>query len=251
MSKTRQLKDSVLVTGSSGPVGVSLVARLLDVGYFVVGFDIKEPKIGPGPDLFVTVDLSDSAASREAVREVLGKSALSHIVNNAAVTPERAGSGFSSRFALQSDEAFVAAMMVNLLAPFSIVNEVVRLQPDTLRSVVNIGSTYGMVGPNLSIYEGSDLGNSAAYAATKGGVIQLSRYLATVLAPTTRVNSVSPGGISRNQPGVFKEQYSRLVPLGRMNSEEETANAVVFLLSDEASYITGQNLAVDGGWTAW
>ena len=251
MKKLQEHENSVLITGSSGPLGATLISRLRGLGYFVVGFDLLEPDSNAAPNVFVRVDLSDTAVTREAIRKITQEIELSHIINNAAVTPERAGPGFSVGFAQQSDEGFVVAMMVNLLAPFSIVNEVVRLQPEALRSVVNIGSTYGMVGPNLSIYEGTDLGNSAAYAVTKGGVIQLSRYLATVLAPTTRVNSVSPGGISRNQPAVFKEQYSRLVPLGRMNSEEETANAVVFLLSDEASYITGQNLAVDGGWTAW
>ncbi len=243
--------ETVLVTGSSGPLGSVLSKRLVNLGYEVVGFDLLPPERGVEPTVFVTVDLSNPSEVRTAVQEMLRLRPIHHIVNNAAVTPERAGPGFSSRFEEQSDDAFIAAMQVNLLAPFSIVNEVVRHSENPLKSVVNLGSTYGMVGPNLSIYEGTTMGNSVAYAATKGGLIQLSRYLATVLAPKTRVNTVSPGGIFRNHPETFERQYSKLVPLGRMNTEEETVHAIIFLLSDQASYITGQTIAVDGGWTAW
>lgn len=245
------ISETVLVTGSSGPLGSVLTKSLVRIGYEVVGFDLLSPREGFEPTVYMAVDLSKPSVVRSAVQDVLGLRPIHHIVNNAAVTPERAGPGFSSRFEEQSDDAFIAAMQVNLLAPFSIVNEVVRHSDNPLKSVVNLGSTYGMVGPNLSIYEGTTMGNSVAYAATKGGVIQLSRYLATVLAPKTRVNTVSPGGIFRNHPEIFENQYSKLVPLGRMNTEEETVNAIVFLLSDQASYITGQTLAVDGGWTAW
>jgi NAD(P)-dependent dehydrogenase (short-subunit alcohol dehydrogenase family) len=242
--------EVVLVTGSSGPVGSVLCEKLISRGYRVIGLDLSEPK-QIQPTKFVKVDLAETAVLREAIADVLKEFPINHIVNNAAVTPERAGPGFSSQFDEQSDEAFRAAMEVNLLAPFAIVSEVVRREKSSLKSIVNLGSTYGMVGPNLSIYEGTSMGNSVAYAATKGGIIQLSRYLATVLSPNIRVNSVSPGGIYRNHPESFASNYSRLTPLGRMNTELETVNAIMFLISDESSYITGQNLAVDGGWTAW
>lgn len=246
----KQSGEVVLVTGSSGPVGSVLCKELLNEGYRVVGFDLSEPKTVQ-PTSFVKVDLAETTLLREAIANVLTEFPINHIVNNAAVTPERAGPGFSSKFDEQTDEAFRAAMDVNLLAPFAVVSEVVRRNKADLKSIVNIGSTYGMVGPNLSIYEGTPMGNSVAYAATKGGVIQLSRYLATVLGPDIRVNSVSPGGIYRNHSDVFSTNYSRLTPLGRMNTEQETVNAILFLLSDKSSYVTGQNLAVDGGWTAW
>lgn len=241
----------VLVTGSAGPVGSALCTELQKRGYVVVGMDLAPHDPTFNVDHYMETDLAEPDGVRATLADFLKSSPINHIVNNAAVTPERAGPGFSSAFDQQSDEAFLAAMKVNLLAPFSIVNQVVRTSREHLKSVVNIGSTYGMVGPNLSIYEGTSMGNSAAYAATKGGVIQLTRYLATVLAPDVRVNSVSPGGIFRNQPESFAQKYSALTPLGRMNTEEETVRAIVFLLSDESSYITGQNLAVDGGWTAW
>ena len=242
---------TVLVTGSSGPLGSILVSLLLAENYEVVGFDLAPPNVESAPTRHVTIDLADSVALRQAVRDTAREQPIHHIVNNAAVTPEQAGPGFSSDFELQTDEAFRAAMAVNLHAPFTIVSELVKVQKDQLKSIVNIGSTYGMVGPNLSIYEGTRMGNSAAYAASKAGLIQLTRYLATVLAPTTRVNTVSPGGIFRNHSELFERKYSELTPLGRMNTEEETVQAILFLLSDKASYITGQTLAVDGGWTAW
>jgi NAD(P)-dependent dehydrogenase (short-subunit alcohol dehydrogenase family) len=95
------------------------------------------------------------------------------------------------------------------------------------------------------------LGSPAAYAASKGGLLQLTRWLATVLAPEIRVNAVSPGGVLRGQPEAFVRRYETRVPLGRMATEADLKGAVAYLASDAAAYVTGQNLLVDGGWTAW
>ena len=95
------------------------------------------------------------------------------------------------------------------------------------------------------------MGNPAGYAASKGGLIQLTRWLATVLAPDVRVNAIIPGGIWRNQPETFREQYVARTPLGRMGAEEDLKGAAAYLASDLSAYVTGQNLIVDGGWTAW
>jgi NAD(P)-dependent dehydrogenase (short-subunit alcohol dehydrogenase family) len=108
-----------------------------------------------------------------------------------------------------------------------------------------------MVGPDMRLYEGTGMGSPAAYAASKGGLLQLTRWLATVLAPTIRVNAVTPGGILRGQPQVFRERYIARTPLGRMGSEEDLQGAVAYLASDLSAYVTGHNLVVDGGWTAW
>ena len=93
--------------------------------------------------------------------------------------------------------------------------------------------------------------NPAAYAASKGGLIQLSRWLSTYLAPEVRVNTVTPGGVERGQSEPFKSRYENKTPLKRMATEEDVANAVEFLVDPKSSYITGHNLIVDGGWTAW
>ncbi len=91
----------------------------------------------------------------------------------------------------------------------------------------------------------------AAYAASKGGLLQLTRWLSTVLAPEIRVNCMSPGGVWRAQPESFVERYSNRTPLGRMGHEDDFVGAAVFLASDLSAYVTGQHLAVDGGFSVW
>jgi NAD(P)-dependent dehydrogenase (short-subunit alcohol dehydrogenase family) len=155
-------------------------------------------------------------------------------------------------FAEEGYDAWLKVMRVNLLAPFFLVQALHPLlkQSDDA-SVVNIGSIMACVGPDHSLYEGTDMTNPAAYSASKGGLLQTTRWLATVLAPEIRVNMVSPGGIERGQNPLFMERYHKRTPLGRMGKEADVAGMVAFLLSPEAAYITGQHILVDGGWTAW
>ena len=95
------------------------------------------------------------------------------------------------------------------------------------------------------------MGNPAAYAASKGGLLQLTQWLSTVLAPDIRVNAITPGGVSRGQPEVFQRRYIEKTPLKRMAIEEDFKGAIAYLASDLSAYVTGQNIIVDGGWTAW
>ena len=118
-------------------------------------------------------------------------------------------------------------------------------------SIIHISSLYGVVGPDMRLYEDTAMGNPAAYGASKGGLIQLNRWLSTVLAPEIRVNAISPGGLWRGQPEAFVGRYVARTPLGRMGTEEDFKGAAAFLASDASAYITGQNLVVDGGFTAW
>jgi len=108
-----------------------------------------------------------------------------------------------------------------------------------------------MYGPDWNLYEGTSMGNPAAYGTAKGGLIQLTRWLATTVAPQIRVNTISPGGIYRNQPKQFVERYKSKTPLRRMATEDDFRGVVAYLASDMSKYVTGQNINVDGGWGAW
>jgi NAD(P)-dependent dehydrogenase (short-subunit alcohol dehydrogenase family) len=118
--------------------------------------------------------------------------------------------------------------------------------------MVNVGSIYGVVGANQSIYGESGRNSSEVYAASKGGVISMTRYLSVYLASKNiRVNCLSPGGVFNNQDPFFVEKYSERTPMGRMATVEDLKGAILFLASDASRYVTGHNLVVDGGWTAW
>jgi NAD(P)-dependent dehydrogenase (short-subunit alcohol dehydrogenase family) len=101
------------------------------------------------------------------------------------------------------------------------------------------------------MYEGTSMGSRASYAASKGGLLQLTRWLATVMAPKVRVNMITLGGVWSNQPESFSSQYTSRTPLGRMAVEEDIKGSVAYLASDLSAYVTGQNLIIDGGYTVW
>jgi len=116
--------------------------------------------------------------------------------------------------------------------------------------IVNIASIYGMVGPDFNLYDQTNMTMPPAYSAIKGGVINFTKYLASYYGnKNIRINCVSPGGIFNKQNLKFVENYNKKVPLGRMAQNTDISPSVCFLLSDYASYITGHNLVVDGGWT--
>jgi NAD(P)-dependent dehydrogenase (short-subunit alcohol dehydrogenase family) len=143
-------------------------------------------------------------------------------------------------------------MEVNLTAPFALAQ---ALAPALARSkggsIINVSSIYGLVGPDWRLYEGTAMGNPAAYAASKGGLIQLTRWLSTTLAPSVRVNALVPGGVERGQNSEFQARYLERNPMARMATEEDFMGAIAYLASDLSAYVTGQVLSVDGGWTAW
>jgi NAD(P)-dependent dehydrogenase (short-subunit alcohol dehydrogenase family) len=145
---------------------------------------------------------------------------------------------------------------VNMKGAFLCAKHVVAkfMKPARQGVIINIGSVAGMVGKDHRVYEGTTMGGvTIDYAAAKGGVINMTREMACWLAQyNIRVNCISPGGFWRGQPDRFHRQYNYLVPMGRMGQDgKEMKGAVVFLSSEASSYVTGINLPVDGGMTAW
>tara|TARA_B100001059_G_C17816849_1_gene575799 strand:- start:682 stop:1485 length:804 start_codon:yes stop_codon:yes gene_type:complete len=177
---------------------------------------------------------------------------LDIIINNAAFVGTSDLSGWSVKFDKQSVDTWNRAIEVNLTAPFHLTQGLFKMLKKTKNGrIINISSIYGNYGPDWKIYKGTKMGNPAAYAASKGGLIQLTRWLSTTLAPDIRVNSISPGGILRNQSKKFLNNYKAKTPLQRMANEKDFIGVVTYLSTDMSKYTTGQNLIVDGGWGVW
>jgi NAD(P)-dependent dehydrogenase (short-subunit alcohol dehydrogenase family) len=177
---------------------------------------------------------------------------LNILVNNAAFVGDSSIRGWSTSFSKQSISTWRRAIEVNLTAGFHFCQGLAPLlQKAKGANILNIGSIYGEMGPDWRLYNGSKMGNPAAYAVSKSGLIQLTRWLSTTLAPKIRVNCISPGGISRNQLVKFRKRYISRTPLQRMGELEDLIGATTFLTSDLARYVTGINLKIDGGWGVW
>jgi NAD(P)-dependent dehydrogenase (short-subunit alcohol dehydrogenase family) len=177
---------------------------------------------------------------------------LNILINNAAFVGSSSLDGWATPFERQTVEAWRRALEVNLTAVFHLCQQLTPLMSaSTGASIINIASIYGQYGPDWRLYEGTAMENPAAYGASKGGLIQFTRWLSTNLAPAVRVNAISPGGVFRNQPEAFTRRYEARTPLQRMASEEDFIGVVAFLATDMSRYVTGQNVFVDGGWGVW
>lgn len=267
MRTFQQLADlkgrRALVTGGGGYIGYAIGEALAELGAEVALLDVDRKRSEdaaarlqssfPGKAQGVACDLGDDQATRAMVRSLLNRwGGLEILVHSAAFVGTSGMEGWAVPFDQQTVEAWDRGLRVNLTSAFVLAQEAREaLAVSGKGSIVLIGSISGMTGPEPRLYEGTKMTRVAAYAASKGGLIQLTRYLATLFAPRVRVNCMSPGGIERGQAEIFRAKYCERTPLGRMGTEEDMKGAAAFLASDLSAYITGQNLAVDGGWTAW
>ncbi len=252
-----------LITGANGGIGRHLASTIAELGGDLILVDRPDSDysellhsiqgIGSLQVTCIDCDLENEEERATLVSNVLKhKEPLNILINNAALVGTSDLKGWVTDFKNQTVETWRRAIEVNLTAAFDLAKGLSpKLKESGNGSIINVGSTYGVAGPDYSLYEGTEMGNPAAYAATKGGLIQLTRWLATTLAPEIRVNAFSPGGVFRGQPIKFVERYEAKTPLGRMATEEDYKGIVAYLASDLSAYVTGQNILVDGGWTAW
>ncbi len=174
------------------------------------------------------------------------------LINNAAFVGTSNLEGWAVDFENQSLDTWRRAFEVNVTAPFHLSQLLTSLLRNSSQaSIVNISSIYGYLGPDWRLYENNNLANPAAYSCSKGALIQLTKWLATTLSPDVRVNSISPGGIYRSQPEPFFSRYKNKTPMKRMAKEKDFAGAIAYLVSNASEYVTGENLVVDGGFSAW
>lgn len=267
MRALRELMDLTgrvaCITGGAGHIGSAMADALAELGARVVVVDLSQDRcaeITAGLErshrvdaMPLGIDLADEAAVRSVPATVAGRfGRLDILINCAALVGSSTLKGWVVPFREQGSTAWRLALELNLTSPFVLTQACADLLTASGHgSVINVSSLYGVAGPDMRLYEGTGMGNPAAYGASKGGLLQLTRWLSTVMAPSVRVNAISPGGVSRGQPELFQQRYMDRTPLRRMAVEEDFKGAVAYLASDLSAYVTGQNLVVDGGWTAW
>lgn len=246
-------KDKIaIVAGGAGLIGREIVKALREFGATVYIADIKKEKTeGESAEIrYVYLDISSEDSIREAVATVTQNSGRIDILVNSAYP--RTGD-WNEKFEQVSFDSWKKNVDTHLGGYFLCcqkVAEVMKRQGGGV--IINLASIYGSVAPDFSIYEGTEMTMPVAYSMIKGGIIALTRYIATYYGRyNVRANSISPGGIFDNQPHSFIEKYSRKNPLVRMGNPSEVVGAAIYLASGASSYVTGHNLIVDGGWTAW
>jgi len=245
---------TALVTGGAGLIGREIVKALREFGALVYLADVQKDKavdlLKGGSVKYVYLDISAEETIEKALEGIVRENDTIDIFVNSAYPRTHNWALEFENIPLESWKQNVDGQLGGYFKCCQKIAEIMKKHGGG--SIVNLGSTYGVVAPDFSIYEGTDMTMPAAYSAIKGGTIAFTKYLATYYAKyNIRANSISPGGIFDNQPPAFVEKYSHKTPLGRMGNPEDIAGAVVFLASDASSYVTGQNLMVDGGWTAW
>ena len=261
---------TAIITGAAGLLGKQFCLTLAQAGANIVLADLDKDLAAETASeltllglnaLAVEVDVSNPDSTVAMVGSALTAfGSVDILVNSAALDPKFDSTNVAAQdanaFETFSLNSWRQALDVNLTGMFLASQAaVVPMLKQGQGVIVNICSMYGLVGPDQRLYErpdGTRQFKPVYYSVTKAGVLGFTRYLATYYAgKNIRVNALTPGGVFNDHDAVFTEQYSTRTVLGRMANLDEMNGAMLFLCSDASSYMTGSNLVVDGGWTAW
>jgi len=247
------------ITGGAGNLGAVFARVLAGAGAAVALIDVQDDALArvasdlrkAGADVeTVRCDVADAAAVKGCFAAIAARfGRLDVLVNNAAGKSDH----FFSDLEGLPLEDWDRVLATNLTGPFLCTKAAIPLlRAAGNGSIVNIASIYGVVSPDPRVYEGTSIQTPPVYAASKSGLLALTRYVAVYHARDgIRCNALTPGGVEAGQDRSFIDRYSARAPLGRMARADEMAGALLYLASDASSYVTGHNLVVDGGWTAW
>jgi NAD(P)-dependent dehydrogenase (short-subunit alcohol dehydrogenase family) len=236
----------IIVTGGSGLLGKAIIEHIKQSYGTPINFDL----INNCDCDFLKVDITNQEEIETGVKTIVEKfGKIDGLVNNAYPRTQDWGIPFEDDHNLTSWRKNVDLQLNSYVASCQEIIKVMKVQQ--FGSIVNIASIYGVVGNDFTVYEGTDLKTSAPYSAIKGGLINFTRYIASYYGRYgIRANCVSPGGIFDKQNPIFVENYEKKVPMKRMGTPEDIAPGVSYMLSDGSQYVNGQNLIIDGGWTA-
>jgi NAD(P)-dependent dehydrogenase (short-subunit alcohol dehydrogenase family) len=246
-----------VVTGGGGLLGVEHAIALQADGFHVLLTDLSvasvEARVAEASEIdssrleIAELDVMDEAGVQEFAQRFSSGGELNVLINNA----QGSHADDDQDFDRSSLEAWNAILGVGLTGTYICCKTLGSVIANG-GSVINMSSIYGVVSPDLRVYDDVEFSSSAAYAAAKAGVVGLTKYLAVYWAgKNVRVNSVSPGGVEAGQPSSFVSAYENRVPMGRMAAPGDLRGVISWLASDKSAYVTGQNIVVDGGLTAW
>lgn len=246
---------NVFITGAGGYIGSSLANYFLNNGSKLILTDkekkpFKLKKIMNKKKVdYIQCDLKSKKSIKNLQTFILKNlSKLDIIIHNASYTGDSNLEGWSTDFKNQITDHWDDAFQVSLKSNFDLNIKFLKLLKKSKNpTIINISSIYGLITPDWKIYRGTQINNPAGYSISKSGLIYMTKWMAKIFGPKIRVNCISPGGLKRNQPQKFIKKYTEKVPLKRMAIEQDVVNSVIFLASDMSSYITGQNIIVDGG----
>lgn len=235
----------IVITGGNGLLGREIIISLRDAGAIVISADINTVTEN---NENLHIDIANELSVSEAIKSILllhGR--IDGWVNNAYPRTTDWGNKLEN-VSISSWRENVDKHLNGYFICCKFVLE--QMKKQGFGSLINMSSIYGFLGPDFSVYEGTEMTMPVAYSAIKGGINNLTRYLASYYGRfQIRVNSISPGGIFDNQSDKFVQNYNKKVPMRRMGEPKDIVAAVHFLLSNESSYVTGHNLVVDGGWS--
>ena len=243
------LTDTViLITGGTGFLGEKFSRALTDAGATVVTGDVTDTAD-------ITLDVTSKDSVQTAVQQIITQHGhLDVVINNAAIDPKFDADADQNEklFEDYPEKLLDKSLDVNLKGAVLVSQAAVKqFKAQGHGHIINISSMYGLVGPHQSMYP-TGTQKPVDYSITKGGVNQLTQWLAaTYGADNIRANTLTFGGVLKDHDKTFQKAYSAHTPLGRMVTPEEVTGPIVFLASQAASGMTGANLVVDGGWTAW
>lgn len=246
---------NILITGAFGFLGKGLAKKYLDAGANLYLTDLNTKKVKnkykKQKIYSFNCNLENSSEILCLIKDIKSKfKKIDIIINNAAVAGNSIKNGWNTNLASQSREGWEKSSKLNLIATFQIIQKLLPILKSKDPNIINISSIYGTAVPNFKVYKNTKIFNPIAYSTSKAGIIYMTKWLAKILGKNKiRVNAISPGGIRRNQEKKFIKNYISNCPIKRMAKEKDVINACIFLTSDMASYITGQNLIVDGGYT--
>ena len=265
------VKDKVIVvTGGLGQLGHQFATALADRGARIAVFDVTDAadaiakRYGARAEdpsfHFVACDITDRSSLEAALTAVEARWDVPFgLINNAALdSPPGAPAAENGPFETYPEASWDKVMSVNAKGVFLCCQVIGGAMAEAGRgSIVNVASIYGQLSPDQTLYQyrrdrGEVFYKPVAYSASKSALYNLTRYLATYWGPKgVRVNTVTFAGVFNHQEDAFLERYCAKVPLGRMANEDDYNGSIIYLMSDASCYMTGSNLVIDGGFTAW